>query len=128
VLIDTFFEATGRFLDFAPEFVASMWAGEGLVPFDDARMTATQAYARSFAEWLPPELETPVVAIRPSEPPPGLKPDKQDDWRGSWPPSNAGVDVPGDHFSMMVTHAATTAQALREAIGLEKPDKQTEKG
>jgi thioesterase domain-containing protein len=128
VLIDTFFPATGRFLNFAPETLAKMWTEQNVVHIDDARLTAMAFYMRSFAEWTPPEIETPISVIRPSEPHPALNLDDPDDWRGSWPPSNAGVEVPGDHFSMMVTHAETTAQAIRTAIGLEALDEQPKKG
>ena len=46
----------------------------------------------------------------------------------SWSPTGEGVEVPGDHFSMIATHAETTAQAIREALDLQTTDKQPEKG
>jgi acyl transferase domain-containing protein/surfactin synthase thioesterase subunit len=128
VLIDTFFPATGEAIQFKPEFMARMWSAQSLVPIDDARLTAMTAYVQSFSEWMPPEIETPIAAIRPSESHPDLELDRPDAWRGSWPAADAGIEVPGDHFSMIVTHAETTAEAIREAAGLKSPDKQTEKG
>ncbi|MGC1850825.1 MAG: SDR family NAD(P)-dependent oxidoreductase [Solirubrobacterales bacterium] len=129
VMIDVFFEAVGSFLHFSPEFMAEMWTGDGaLVPFDDARLTAMQSYGRIFAEWEPPEIETPIMKIRASDPPPGLKPEKHDEWSGAWPPSDPGIEVPGDHFSMMVVHAETTARAIRDALGLRAVDEQPKKG
>jgi thioesterase domain-containing protein len=120
VLVDTFFQASGKFLEFTPESAAAFWTGEGPFRIDDASMTATRLYAQSFAAWMPAKIETPIVAVRASEPPPGLKAERQADWRESWPPTDAGTEVPGDHFSMMTEHVETTAQAIREELGLRR--------
>jgi NAD(P)-dependent dehydrogenase (short-subunit alcohol dehydrogenase family)/thioesterase domain-containing protein/acyl carrier protein len=124
VLIDTFLKAGGKFLKYTPEMMAAMWTRDTLIPFDDVRLTAMHSYGSTFADWLPPEIDTPVVAIRAGEPPPGLAQESEGDWSESWPPWSTGITVPGNHFSMVVEHAETTAQAIREAIGVEGQDKQ----
>jgi thioesterase domain-containing protein len=128
VLIDTFFPATGSNIRFGSDFLAAAWSDQSLLPVDDVRLTATTSYIQAFADWVPPQIETPIVAIRPSEAHPGLELDEPDEWRNSWPSGGEGIEVPGDHFSMMATHAETTALAIREAIDLRIPDKQPQKG
>jgi thioesterase domain-containing protein len=122
VLIDTFPPGSEAGIALEPEFLARVWIDQSVVPVDDTRLTAAASYSRIFAGWQPPEIETPVVAIGATDPLPGFP---SGDPGGS---HASRIEVPGDHFSMIATHAETTAEAIREAIGLAASDQQPEKG
>jgi acyl transferase domain-containing protein/NAD(P)-dependent dehydrogenase (short-subunit alcohol dehydrogenase family)/acyl carrier protein len=128
ILMDTFFPPGGPLLGMRPEFLAKWWIEQSVVPVDDARLTATMSYFRIFPEWRPPQIELPIIEIRAGEPLGDLRRAEPEDPAQAGSPANGVVEVPGDHFSMMATHAATTAQAIREALDLKTTDRQPEKG
>ncbi|MFJ9153083.1 type I polyketide synthase [Streptomyces sp. NPDC102270] len=81
---------------------------------DDTVLTAMGGIARVFAGWHPADLGVPALQVRATEPlaEPGF-PDSG--WQAHWPalPAPVEVDVPGDHFTMITEHAATTLDAVR---------------
>ncbi|GGO32818.1 hypothetical protein GCM10011576_63840 [Micromonospora parathelypteridis] len=82
---------------------------------DDNRLTAMAGYFRLFREWQPEPIETPVLLVRASEPLPSWQ-DEQD-WRSTWQHEHSVLDAPGDHFTMMETHAGETAQLIHHWLG-----------
>ncbi|GAA4601309.1 acyl transferase domain-containing protein/thioesterase domain-containing protein/acyl carrier protein [Actinoplanes octamycinicus] len=89
--------------------------GTVLGPPDDNRLTAMAGYFRLFREWAPEPIETPVLLVRASEPLPSWR-DKQD-WRSTWAQPHSELDAPGDHFTMMETHAGETARLIHDWVG-----------
>ncbi len=128
ILVDTFFPSGLPLLGLPPEFLARWWIEQSVVPVDDARLTATMSYFRIFTEWQPPRVEVPTVAIWAGEPLPHMHHSEIDVPVPPGAPPGAPVEVPGDHFSIIATHAETTAQAIREALAIQISDKQPERG
>jgi acyl transferase domain-containing protein/acyl carrier protein len=80
------------------------------IAVNDVRLTAMGAYLRLLASWEPPEIKTPTLLVRPTEPMPGMASERE--WRSVWHLPHTTVDVPGDHLTMMGEHAESTAQAV----------------
>ncbi|WP_413809416.1 type I polyketide synthase [Streptomyces sp. OE57] len=84
----------------------------GQVPVDDTRLLAMGAYFRLFGEWRPKEVKTPTLLVRAGD---RLFDWSRDgDWRSYWQLPHTALDVPGNHFTMMEEHAATTARAVAD--------------
>ncbi|WSQ13148.1 acyltransferase domain-containing protein [Streptomyces sp. NBC_01231] len=81
---------------------------------DDTALTAMGGFGRVFAGWVPADLDVPSLQVRATErvPEPGFP---ESGWQAHWPglPAPVEVDVPGDHFTMIVDHAGTTLDAVR---------------
>nr|ARV85765.1 PieA6 type I PKS [Candidatus Streptomyces philanthi bv. triangulum] len=92
--------------------------GSGLAPagaaLDDVCLTAMGGYGSLFANWRPRPLATPVLQVRATAPLPGFP---ARDWEPAWPGEHTGLQVPGDHFSVLGDHAATTLRAVRDHLG-----------
>ncbi|WP_228535124.1 SDR family NAD(P)-dependent oxidoreductase [Nocardia sp. BSTN01] len=89
-------------------------AGFGLA--DGVRLSAMGWYIPLFAPWRPEPITAPTLLIRASEP---LRDHtgaalEDLDWRSAWTLPHTVVDVPGDHFTILEEHAASTARAVRE--------------
>jgi thioesterase domain-containing protein len=84
-----------------------------------ARLTAMAWYTRLFMDWELPAVAAPTVLVRPGEPMPGMSCDGE--WRAVWLHPHDTVEVPGDHWSMMIEHAASTASALEAWISQSLP-------
>ncbi|MEU8087058.1 SDR family NAD(P)-dependent oxidoreductase [Micromonospora sp. NPDC049101] len=69
---------------------------------DDVWLTALGAYSKIFSAWTPDQTALPTLHIRAAELLGG----------GTAPSATDAVEVPGDHFTMMEDHAATTAKAV----------------
>ncbi|WP_171987844.1 type I polyketide synthase, partial [Streptomyces sp. MP131-18] len=82
-------------------------------PWDDTCLTAMGGYARLFADWRPEPLAAPVLHIRAADPLPGF-PDQG--WHAAWPPARRKDPAPGDHFTLLGEHSATTARAVRDLL------------
>ncbi|WP_461012190.1 type I polyketide synthase, partial [Streptomyces capparidis] len=80
---------------------------------DDACLTAMGGYARLFAHWRPEELTAPLLHVRAADPLPGLP---ADGGRPSWPGERRTADAPGDHFTMLGEHGATTMRAVHDLL------------
>ncbi|TDP92883.1 type I polyketide synthase [Labedaea rhizosphaerae] len=84
------------------------------VPMDDLRLTAMAWYGSIFFHWEQAPTEAPTLLVRAGEP---LGPVRDDeDWRSAWEHAKAVVDVPGNHFSMVLDHAGSTANAINSWI------------
>ncbi|MEU8661114.1 alpha/beta fold hydrolase [Actinoplanes philippinensis] len=81
--------------------------------FSDAVMIAGGAYVRLFDGWAPEPSEVPTLLVRavPTREMREIDPDGR--WQPFWPGRHDVVDVPGDHYSMLTTDAAATADAIR---------------
>ncbi|MEU6594892.1 type I polyketide synthase, partial [Streptomyces sp. NPDC046881] len=75
------------------------------------QLTAMGRYMRLFDDWAAPEIAAPTLLVRASEPMPSGAADG--DGRAA-PPEHVDtiVEVPGNHYSMVEDHAATTAAAV----------------
>jgi acyl transferase domain-containing protein/thioesterase domain-containing protein/acyl carrier protein len=80
--------------------------------FDDARLTAMAAYLKLVFELEPAPLAAPVLLLRAAEPIGGGDPGE--DWQPSWEVPHEGIEVPGNHLSMMDALAPQTAAAIAE--------------
>ncbi|MFF8293752.1 SDR family NAD(P)-dependent oxidoreductase, partial [Streptomyces sp. NPDC016309] len=84
------------------------------VPVDDSRLLAMGAYFRLFGGWKPTAVKTPTLLVRAGERFFDWSRPADGDWRSYWDLEHTAVDVPGNHFTMMEEHAATTARAVEE--------------
>jgi thioesterase domain-containing protein/aryl carrier-like protein len=117
ILLDTYLNEGGGLGWLTPSLTRTLYGGEQFAELiDDARLTAMAAYFRLFAEWTPSELAAPVTLVRAAEPMPTMQADDPEQWPVSWRLPHTATDVPGNHFSMMIEHAETTAQAVEEAL------------
>ncbi|MFF9347903.1 type I polyketide synthase [Streptomyces sp. NPDC014734] len=87
---------------------------ESYVPVDDARLLAMGAYFRLFGAWRPREIKTPTLLVRAGERLFDWTRGEGGDWRAYWDSAHTVLDVPGNHFTMMEEHAATTARAVTD--------------
>ncbi|MET7641405.1 SDR family NAD(P)-dependent oxidoreductase [Streptomyces sp. NPDC005438] len=122
VLLDTYPPTTvdSPLTSFLDALVAGMYRRQdGVARMDFARLTAMSRYFELFEDWRREPVSVPQLLVRASE---SLLPEEEPgQWRTGWRlPEAAGegsphrtVDVPGDHFTMMDTHADTTAEAVR---------------
>jgi acyl transferase domain-containing protein/acyl-CoA synthetase (AMP-forming)/AMP-acid ligase II/surfactin synthase thioesterase subunit len=83
--------------------------------FDDSGITVMMTYLQMFHEWQPQPLAAPTLVVRPKEGISGSpdEPIARQEWRTHWPLEHIETEVPGDHFTMNVEHAHTTAEAVR---------------
>ncbi|MFJ4566100.1 type I polyketide synthase [Streptomyces caelestis] len=105
VLIDTL--ACPLDLDDLSMVADQMLAPESSVWMDDHRLIAMGGYLRAFDGWDPEGAGVPTLLVRAQE-----RSGTHD--RPRWPLADTVVDVPGDHFTMLGEHAATTARAVDE--------------
>ncbi|ADP81109.1 type I polyketide synthase [Pseudofrankia inefficax] len=86
--------------------------------WSDSSLTTMGGYIRLFDGWRPPPLRSPVLLLRATEPIPGtiIDPTGARDWRAFWPGASDVVDVPGDHFTILEDHCATTVAAIETWI------------
>ncbi|MEU6933328.1 SDR family NAD(P)-dependent oxidoreductase [Streptomyces sp. NPDC046374] len=79
-------------------------------------LTAMGAYLRVFEDWIPgtptslTSPTTPTLFLRAANPPAGAEAEP----RPSWAAGATTQETPGDHFSMLEEHAATTARAVHD--------------
>ncbi|MEU1518320.1 type I polyketide synthase [Streptomyces sp. NPDC005811] len=126
VLLDTYMpRADSPFTRFSAQMLGGMFDRESMFAhMDTDRLSAMSWYIRMIGEWDPGELSAPVLLVRPAEPPvspDGPEPLAPGEWQSSWEGADRVVDVPGNHFTMMESHAATTAGALADWIATVLP-------
>jgi thioesterase domain-containing protein/acyl carrier protein len=115
VLLDTYLpRADSPFTRFSRQMLGGMFARESMFAQMDAdRLTAMSWYIAMIGEWDPGDVGCPVLLARPAEPP--VEPVDGVDigpWRSSFDGAHTVVEVLGNHFTMMETHAGTTARAV----------------
>ncbi|UOX89175.1 type I polyketide synthase [Amycolatopsis sp. FBCC-B4732] len=116
VLMDTYVPQSGQIDRFKSTFVTSAQDREEEAGgIDDRKLTGMGCYFRVFADWTPAETAVPTLFVRATESlqSVGGEAAEGDAWRPTWTPAHVGVDVPGNHWSMMENHATTTADAVR---------------
>ncbi|MEV5434279.1 type I polyketide synthase [Streptomyces sp. NPDC052701] len=119
VLLDTYMpRADSPFLRFSQQMLGGMFDRESMFAHMDAdRLTAMSWYIALIGEWEPGPLYSPVLLVRSSEPPVPPQPGAElrpEEWQTFWDRAQSIVDVPGNHFTMMESHARTTAEATAD--------------
>ncbi|TDT97687.1 acyl transferase domain-containing protein [Streptomyces sp. 846.5] len=122
VLLDTYMPGVDSpFIRFTGEMIGGMFDRESMFAYMDSdRLSAMSWYIRVVDEWAPDDLAAPVVLVRPTEAPvtveqAGLL--RPEEWQSSWDKATKVVDVVGNHFTMMESHAGTTAEAVLTWLG-----------
>ncbi|MFE7558112.1 type I polyketide synthase [Kitasatospora sp. NPDC057500] len=124
VLLDTYLSDNQGITQFNDVLLGGMFAREDrAAPMDGTRLTAMGGYFRLLDDWEPPAVRAPLLLVRASTPL-GRPSAEAGDWRSSWAGADTVVDVPGDHFSIMEQHVATTGDAVADWLGttLRTPD------
>ncbi|CAN3985620.1 type I polyketide synthase [Kitasatospora purpeofusca] len=117
VLLDTYLSDNQGITQFNDVLLGGMFAREDrAAPMDGTRLTAMGGYFRLLDDWKPPALRAPLLLVRASTPL-GRPSAEAGDWRASWAGADTVVDVPGDHFSIMEQHVATTGDAVADWLG-----------
>ncbi|WP_406192468.1 SDR family NAD(P)-dependent oxidoreductase [Kitasatospora sp. NBC_01560] len=117
VLLDTYLSDNQGITQFNDVLLGGMFAREDrAAPMDGTRLTAMGGYFRLLDDWTPPAVRAPLLLVRASTPL-GRPSAEAGDWRSSWAGADTVVDVPGDHFSIMEQHVATTGDAVADWLG-----------
>jgi thioesterase domain-containing protein/acyl carrier protein len=116
-LLDTYLpREDSPFTRFAGEMIGGMFARESLFAhMDSDRLTAMSWYIHVVGAWSPDGLSCPVLLVRSSEPPVSAEQGEQlapEEWQASWDGADFVTEVPGNHFTMMEDHAASTAKTV----------------
>ncbi|MGH3826040.1 MAG: type I polyketide synthase, partial [Pseudonocardiaceae bacterium] len=85
----------------------------------DDQLTATAAYFRLFADWVPTPIATQSLLARASACVPEWRSGSitEEDWQASWKLPHETLDLPGDHFSIMKENVTSTALMLHRWLG-----------
>ncbi|MFJ8439955.1 type I polyketide synthase [Kitasatospora griseola] len=114
VLLDTYLSDNQGITQFNDVLLGGMFAREDrAAPMDGTRLTAMGGYFRLLDDWKPPAVHAPLLLVRASTPL-GRPSAEAGDWRSTWDGADTVVDVPGDHFSIMEQHVATTGDAVAD--------------
>jgi thioesterase domain-containing protein len=110
ILLDCYWPGAALWTDLLPRLLSSdavtrqVLAAAGV---STERLTAAGGYLRLLAGWQPEAIQAPTLLLRAREPIPEVTTD------GSrWRLAHTGLDVPGDHFTMLTDHAAELADAI----------------
>ncbi|MBF6063743.1 SDR family NAD(P)-dependent oxidoreductase [Nocardia terpenica] len=121
VLIDTYHpKVDSPFARFAAEMIGGMFdREETFARMTVDRLSAMSWYLRTIGEWEPPTGPEPILLLRAGDPPVDLRaedgtPLPKAEWQTSYERADLVLDVPGNHFTMMETHARSTAAAIRD--------------
>ncbi|GAB3152768.1 hypothetical protein GCM10027258_54350 [Amycolatopsis stemonae] len=119
VLLDSYLPREDSPLErFRDELLGGMFDREELfAPMDVARLSAMSWYFRLMGGWSPAKLSAPVLLVRSSEPPVADGSLAPEEWQTHWDTADTVVDVPGNHFTMVEDHAATTAETVCGWLG-----------
>jgi thioesterase domain-containing protein len=80
----------------------------------ETRLTAMAWYIKLLMDWEVPAVAAPTLMVRPTEPMPGMS--TEGEWRTQWPHPHDSVEVPGDHWTMMMEGAMATAEVVERWI------------
>ncbi|AHH94846.1 short-chain dehydrogenase/reductase SDR [Kutzneria albida DSM 43870] len=111
VLLDTYLPTMDTSTGVFGQMLAGLFDREdSLGHFDSARLSAMARYIDLFNGYQPGPTKAPVLFVRP-ERSITANPDSED-WRAGWAAPHHLVEVAGDHFSIVESEAASTAQAI----------------
>ncbi|RKR91915.1 acyl transferase domain-containing protein [Micromonospora pisi] len=82
---------------------------------NDVRLTAMGAYHRLMADWKPSPTSVPTLFLRASEPWSDEVLEmagEHDGWQARWDLPHVGLDVPGNHFTLLEEHAEAAAEVV----------------
>jgi len=112
VLIDAYSFQDGRDADV---LLRRMFEDKELRRYlNNTRMTAMSWYTSLFTDWELAEVLAPTLLVQPKELMPGMQ--RDGDWKSTWPYPHDIVEVPGDHWTMMMEDAGSTAEAIERWI------------
>lgn len=113
VLLDTYVPGDDSLDQFSDQLLGGMFEREeGFAKMDSARLSAMSWYFNLLGDWAATPLKTPVLLARSSEPMGEVTGERG--WQTDWSDASTIFDVPGNHFTMMEDHAASTASAVDE--------------
>ncbi|MBB5923688.1 polyketide synthase 12, partial [Actinoalloteichus hoggarensis] len=119
VLLDSYVPRTVTGNAFWQQMTQGMFDRENLFgELDTTRLSAMSWYFRIFADFEPGELDAPVLFVRPADAV-RIGPEQREpegEWRSTWDTAHTSVEVPGDHYTMVESHAETTAAAVEAWI------------
>ncbi|GAA1994204.1 hypothetical protein GCM10009754_86950 [Amycolatopsis minnesotensis] len=117
-LLDVYYDGYDIIRLFEGDLNAGMFEREGTwTPMTTSRLTATSWYMNLFGHWIPPEITTPTLLMRASEPfDTPVEGGLPEDWQARWDLPHTAVDVPGNHFTIVEEHAEATAEALESWV------------
>lgn len=122
VLVDTYSDDTGGGTAVTEESLSAMTAdmlhrAAEFASADPGRLTAMAGYFALYADWKPQPVYAPTLFVRAQDALPGTEP------AAPWPLPHTEVTVPGDHFTMLESHARTTARTVHHWLtGLPAPE------
>jgi thioesterase domain-containing protein len=116
VLIDAYsFETISSQPQHKDALLRRMFEDRGMRMYlNETRLTAMAWYSSLFMDWELTEIAAPTLLVKPEEPMSTMSRDSE--WRSVWRYAHDTVEVPGDHWTMMMEHAASTAVAVEEWI------------
>ncbi len=117
ILIDSYAPGSADLVELRSGLMDGMFQRDAqYLVMDDIRLTAMGAYLRLFKNRALAEIVTPTLLVRATQPLPGTPADSE--WKASWPPAHAAIDVPGDHFTVLEECADSTARAAHGWLAL----------
>ncbi|MFF7981112.1 SDR family NAD(P)-dependent oxidoreductase [Streptomyces sp. NPDC007901] len=93
---------------------------------DDSLLIAGGGYARVMESWRPEPSPVPALLLRGRPTAEMLRIAPDGDWRPHWPLPHDGVDIPGDHYSLLQQDADSTAAAIRARLNGRTADRLTD--
>jgi thioesterase domain-containing protein len=80
----------------------------------ETRLTAMAWYMKLLMDWKGSEVAAPTLMVRPADPMLGMS--AGGEWRTQWPYPHDTVEVPGDHWTMMMEGAVSTAEVVEQWV------------
>ncbi|MGV9249743.1 SDR family NAD(P)-dependent oxidoreductase, partial [Streptomyces sp. NPDC003710] len=113
ILLDTYLPDSEVLAELSPALMDGMARRLGdFAPLSSERVTAMGGYLDLVAGWQSADVKAPVLLVRPARPVSGAPEPRDGGWQSTWQWRHEAREVPGDHFSMIEEHAATTARAV----------------
>nr|WP_103344208.1 type I polyketide synthase [Amycolatopsis sp. CA-126428] len=114
-----------------PEMMAGLLSREDIAGrMDSTRLTSMDWYFRISGEWTPGEPAAPILFLRAADPMGETEPDPDGGkpWQPTWKEAHTVLEVPGDHFTMVESLAAGTAEVMRTWLAEHLPAELTVTG
>jgi thioesterase domain-containing protein len=111
VLIDVYPSEENPAAEVLPGLMPAVLARQQAQSDGDTWLTAMGRYLD--LDWTPSDVAAPTLLLRATERLAGWS-GTAADWRSAWKHADSVADVPGDHFTVLEDHAATTARAVAQ--------------